>query len=316
VNKRAFLALAAGAAGGAVLATNAGLRAQESPTIRVGTLISDSAAEPLYGADTNMFVQAGLKVDVQTFTNYGTLQGALAGKAIDVGILDTLATAVGVSKGIPFTILAPVSTQTTNPTMLLCVAKASPLRSARELEGKAIAIASLGGSAEAVLRTFLAKQGVEQSKVALIEIPLPQMAPALERGTVAAAEIFEPALTVARLTGTKSLGSVYDAVAPRFYPNVWVTTTEYAQANTATLKRLVASIYKVAAWANAHHPESGAILVKYSKIDPGVVSEMTRTIYSTTFEPKLLQPLIDAGAKFGMLPAPVSGATLIAPGFH
>jgi hypothetical protein len=42
---------------------------------------------------------------------------------------------------------------------------------------------------------------------------------------------------------------------------------------------------------------------------------MTRTQYSTSLEPKLLQPLIDAGAKFGMLSAAVNGATLIAPGF-
>ena len=46
-----------------------------------------------------------------------------------------------------------------------------------------------------------------QSKVALIEMSLPQMGPALERGTVAAAEIFEPALTVARLAARGPSGA-------------------------------------------------------------------------------------------------------------
>jgi NitT/TauT family transport system substrate-binding protein len=317
LNKRAFLGLTAGAAGGALLAARAGVRAQDSATIRIGTLISDTAAEPLYGVDTNMFAQAGLKVDVQPFTNYGALQSAIAGKALDVGILDTLATAVGSSRGIPFAILAAASTQIAkNPTMLLCVAKTSTLRSGRELEGKTIAVASLGGSAEATLRAWLGREGVEQSKVALIEMPLPQMGPALERGTVAAAEIFEPALTVARLAGARPFGRVYDAVAPQFYPNVWVTTTEYAQANGPLMKRLVATVYKIAAWANAHQADSGAILMKYSKLDPAVVSAMTRTQYSTSLEPKLLQPLIDVGAKFGMLGSTINGATLVAPGFH
>jgi NitT/TauT family transport system substrate-binding protein len=316
LNKRAFLGLAAGAAGGALLATHSGVRAQDAPTIRIGTLISDNAAVPLYGVDTNMFAQAGLKVEVQPFTNYGALQGAIAGKALDVGILDTLATAVGASRGVPFTILAAASTQIAkSPTMLLCVAKSSPLRSGKELEGKTIAVASLGGSAEATLRAWLEKEGAEQSKVGLIEMPLPQMGPALERGTVAAAEIFEPALTVARLAGARPFGRVYDAVAPQFYPNVWVTTAEYVQANGALLKRLVSTVYKIAAWANAHQSGSGAILMKYSKLDPNVVTAMTRTQYSTALEPKLLQPLIDVGAKFSMLAAAVNGATLIAPGF-
>ncbi len=317
MNKRAFLSLTAGAAGGALLPARSGVRAQENPTIRIGTLISDNAAVPLYGVDTNMFAQAGLNVVVQPFTNYGALQGAIAGKALDVGILDTLAAAVGASRGIPFTIFAAASTQIAKtPTMLLCVAKASPLRSGRELEGKTIAVASLGGSAEATLRAWLGKEGVEQNKFGLIELPLPQMAPALERGTVAAAEIFEPALTVARLAGARPFGRVYDAVAPQFYPNVWVTTTEYVQANGPLMKRLAATVYKIAAWANAHQRESGAILMKYSKLDPEVVAAMTRTQYSTSLEPKLLQPLIEVGAKFGMLAAPMNGAMLIAPGFH
>lgn len=316
MNKRSFLTLAAGAAGGAVLAGARGVRAQQSPAIRVGTLITDSAGEPFYGVDTGMFAQAGLNVTIQPFTNYGALQSALAGKAIDIGILDTLATAVGVAHGIPFTILAPASLQTSAATMMLCVAKASPLRAGRDLEGKTIAVASLGGSAEVVLRTYLAKAGVDQTKVHLIEIPLYEMGAALERGTVDAAEIFEPALTVAMRAGTRPISRVYDAVGPRFYVNVWVTTGDYAQANTPLLKRLVASIYKVAAWANAHGTASGAILMKYSKLDPSVVATMTRSQYSTSFDPKLLQPLLDVGARFGMLHAPVNGATLIAPGFR
>jgi NitT/TauT family transport system substrate-binding protein len=317
VNKRAFLALIAGASGGAALALRTNVQAQGAPAIRIGTLISDSAAAPFYGVDTGMFAQAGLNVDVQPFTNYGALQGALAGRALDVGVLDTLAAAVGVAHGIPFCIIAAASIQLAKtPTMLLCAAKTSSLRSPHELEGKTIAIASLGGSAEATLRAWLGKEGVAQAKVGLIEMPLSQMSPALERGTVAAAEIFEPALTVARLAGARPFGRVYDAVAPAFYPNVWVTTTDFAQANAPALKKLVATAYKIAAWANDHRSDSGSILMKYSKLDPAVVAAMTRTEYSTALNPKLLQPLIDVGAKFGMLPAPVDGATLIAPDFR
>lgn len=316
MNKRTFLALTAGLAGAGLMAPH-GVRAQAPQTIRIGTLISDTAAEPLYGVDTGMFAQAGLTVEVQPFTNYGALQAALAGKALDVGVLDTLATAVGSARGIPFTILAPASTQLAKtPTMLLCVAKASSLRSPRELESKTIAVASLGGSAEASLRAWLGKEGVAQTKVGLIEMPLSQMGPALERGTVAAAEIFEPALTLARLAGARTFGRVYDAVAPQFYPNVWVTMTDYAQSNKLPLKKLVATVYKLAAWANAHRDESGAILTKYSKLDPAVVAAMTRTRYSTAMDPKLIQPLIDVGLKFGMLPVRVDGAALIAPGFN
>jgi hypothetical protein len=53
-----------------------------------------------------------------------------------------------------------------------------------------------------------------------------------------------------------------------------------------------------------------------SEFDPAVVAPMTRTEYSTSLDPKLHQPLIDVGSKFGMLQGPVNGATLIVPGFR
>jgi ABC-type nitrate/sulfonate/bicarbonate transport system substrate-binding protein len=103
-------------------------------------------------------------------------------------------------------------------------------------------------------------------------------------------------------------GQIHGAVST----NVWVTTTEYARASPATIKKLIATAYAIATWANGHRSDSGNILMKYSKLDPTVVAAMTRTEYSTSLNPKLLQPLIDVGVKFGMLPGPVDGATLIA----
>jgi ABC-type nitrate/sulfonate/bicarbonate transport system substrate-binding protein len=82
------------------------------------------------------------------------------------------------------------------------------------------------------------------------------------------------------------------------------------------LKRLVASVYDVARWCNAHHAESASILMKYSKLPEATVSAMTRTEFATSLDPRTLQPVIDTAARYGVIPKAVPAVTLIAPAFR
>lgn len=281
------------------------------------TLPSDTAAEPLYGIDTGFFARAHLSPQLLLFANYGAIQSALVGRAADVGVLDTLSLAIAAAHGAPLQIIAAASRYVSSaPTLMLCVGANSTLRQASDLAGKTIAVPTLKNSPEAAIRAWLAKEHVDASTVRLVEIPFPQMGAALERGTVAAATIAEPSLTAARLGGAKDFANVYAAVAPDFFQNVWVTTTDFAQANPAALKRLVGAIYNIANWANTHHAESAAILSKYSKITPATAEAMTRTAYGTSLERKSVQPLLDTGHTYGFLATAVNATSLIAPAFR
>ena len=314
MNKREFLTLLGA---GAMAGVPNVARAQESPVMRLGTLLSDSSAEPLYGVDSGIYAQAGLHLELQPFTNYGTMQGALAGGAIDIALLDVVAIAIGVSHGIPFQIICPGQLQNARtPTMTLLVAKNSPYKHPKDLEGQTIAVSSLKGSAEAVMRAWLSKEGVDNAKVGLVEIAYSQMGPALERGTVAAAEIAEPSMTTTRLAGARIVGRVYDAIGQYFYANAFTVNAPYLQTHESLLKKFVAATYKTALWANANHDLTGPILTKYAKIDPASVASITRAQYATSFALPLLQPLMDAGIKSGVLPATVTTASLVAPAFR
>jgi ABC-type nitrate/sulfonate/bicarbonate transport system substrate-binding protein len=55
---------------------------------------------------------------------------------------------------------------------------------------------------------------------------------------------------------------------------------------------------ETALWANQNPVKSGEILAKYSKIDPAVVATMARAHYADRLTPALMQPLIDASAKY------------------
>ena len=317
MNKATFLRLLAAGAIGAASELPRPARAADAAAVRISTLPSDTGAEPLYGVDTGIFAQNGINAELVLFANYGAIQDALMGRAADVAVLDTLSLATAVAHGAPLQIIAAAARYVaTAPTLLMCVAANSPVQKPSDLTGRTIAVPTLKNSPEAAIRAWLAKQHIDASTVKLVEVPFPQMGAALERGTVAAATIAEPSLTAARLGGAKVFANVYESVAPEFFQNVWVSTPDFVQGNPDTVKRLVAAIYKIANWANAHHAESAAILAKYAKLDPATTQAMARTGYGTSVDRKLLQPLLDVGHAYGFLPTAMVATDLIAPPYR
>jgi ABC-type nitrate/sulfonate/bicarbonate transport system substrate-binding protein len=140
------------------------------------------------------------------------------------------------------------------------------------------------------------------------------MGAALQRGTVAAATIAEPALSSAIHAGeARAFADVYEVIAPEFANIVWFTSKSWLQKNADTAKRLVSAIYATARWSNDHQPQSADILAKVSKMDPAVVSTMTRAYFATSSNPKYVQAPLDFASRYGLISRPVTTAEFIAP---
>jgi NitT/TauT family transport system substrate-binding protein len=304
------LALTAAGAIGALAPTV--VRAQQSPTIRLGQNPTDTFGEGYYAADGGMFAAAGINVEVLTFPNGAAQAAACAGGSIDVGLGEATELANGISRGLPFAIFASGSLyDSAAPTTALCVAANAPFRLAKDFEGQAIAVPVLTSLSSMAVKAWLVQNGAQLAKVRFIEIPLGAMAAAVERGTVAAAHIGEPFLSAAG-TSVRHLTAPYDAVGKQFLISNWFATRSWLAANPTTLKRVVEVIYDTARWAGSHHDASAVILAKYTKIDPDIIRKMRRVAYATSFQPQLIQPVLDAALTYGGLARHVEASELIA----
>lgn len=262
MERRSFLTTAL------ALALPARALAQSPISLRIATDPFDAYAEPYYAKELGLFTKAGFDVDVQTYANGAAIASALAGGYADIGISNPISLASAIEHGVPFTLIAGGGMYSAKaPTTVLCVAKDSKLRSPRELGGKTISISALKSTDEGALGEWLGRFGVAISTVRIIELPFSSMGAALERGTVDAAMIAEPALESALVSGqARTFGTPFDAIAPRFLIGAWFTTTTYARANPAIVARFVRTIYEAGRWANANQNESAQILNKYTKI--------------------------------------------------
>jgi ABC-type nitrate/sulfonate/bicarbonate transport system substrate-binding protein len=260
-----------------------------------------------------MFAAAGLDVQVMSFVNGSAQAEACAGGAIDVGLGEATELANGISRGLPFAVFASGSVyDTAAPTSRFCVAANSAFHGPKDFEGQTVAVPALTSLSSMAVRAWLAKGGADLSKTHFIEVPLNAIIAAVQRGTVAGGLVGEPFLSAAGNT-VRYLTSPYDSVAKRFVISDWFATRAWLTSNKAVAKRLSDVIYDTARWANAHHDESAPILAKYTKIDLDVIRKMVRVPYATSFQPQLMQPVLDTAFAYGGLTRHMNASELILP---
>jgi NitT/TauT family transport system substrate-binding protein len=292
----------------AVLFTLSGARgtpAQELPLVRVGALPTDGTSVVFYAKELGYFERAGLNVEITTMGSGPAIAAAVAGGALDIGIANVATVAQARARGLPMRFIAPSSmADPTTMTDVVMVASDSTIRNGADLDGKIIAINGLKDLQQISASAWVDKHGGDSKTLHFVEIPIPQMAAALEAHRVDAALDVEPFVTTARAQGQgKIIGDVLDGVGSRYMVTGWLALDPWLAAHADTAARFVVAIRGAAEWANSHHHESGVILVKNTKISADLVDTMARAKFGTVLDPALLRPVIDGAVRYGVLDA-------------
>jgi NitT/TauT family transport system substrate-binding protein len=289
------------------------VRAQSGRALVLGDALGDPFAEGYFAIDTGIFRKAGLTIDLQSFTSGSQMAEAVNAGAIDVGVTTPIQIANAVARGVPLTIIAPGAISTpTSPSTVMVVGGGAALKSAKDFEGRTVAVNSLRTVSEVGLYAWLTANGADPSKVRVIEMTMPQMGPAIEHGTIDAGIENDPSLSNAlKNNGVRVFLDPNLSIAPRFLGSCWFTTLTYARANRDVVKRFQSAMAETARWANAHRAESGEILAKYGKFDLNLVRTMARSQFAEELRLSEIQPELDAAARFGALARRVTAAEIV-----
>lgn len=293
-----------------VLATTRTAFAQ-APALRVGCVPTDGFSEAWYAQDMGFFERAGLKVEIIPMNNGQGSVTAIAGNAIDVGISSVIAIANAAISGIPMCYIGAGNLyDPSNPSLALCVAKDSPVKGPKDFEGAAIAVAGLKDGTNLSTAVYLVKGGVDLSKVKFVEMPFPEMAPALKRGLVAGATISEPFLT-GGAADIRPLPDAFAAVAKRYMLGGWFSSRRFAETQRPAAGKFMQVIYETGKWANANRVRSGEILVKYSRMSITTINAMRRATFAENMTPDMIEPLLRWAAQLKYIEHPIAAKDLI-----
>lgn len=279
-------------------------------TVRIGATAIDACGEAYYGVDNGMFANAGIDAQVTTLGNGAAIMAAVTGGTLDVGMTNTPQLAVAISRGIPLQMIAPASLYSkkdADPN--LEVAKDSPVKSAADLATATIAVSSLVDFNQLSVYGWFDANKVPHDRVKFVELRFGEMGAALQRGTVQAAIMTEPAKSDAIRAGQiRDLADTYISIAPEIATIVWFSTKDWLQKNPEPARRLVSTIYAIGKWGNLNPALTAPILAKVAKMDPAVVAKLLRRIYATTNDPHYVEATLALAGRYGMLARPVTFA--------
>jgi ABC-type nitrate/sulfonate/bicarbonate transport system substrate-binding protein len=228
---------------------------------------------------------------------------SVASGALDIGETGVSVIAAAHERGLPFVIIAPAGSYSSKaPTSATLVAKNSPIKTGADLNGKTFGLRDINSPAYVGSRAWIDQNGGDSKTVKFVEIPDSATAAALAQGRIDATTISEPDLENAlRGPDARLLADSYNAIAKDFLLGAYFTTRDYAAAHPEIVRAFASAMAETYRWANRHHAETAQILEKYTKQQ--VIPTMPRVIYSERLSPQIVQPLIDAAAKYGALKA-------------
>lgn len=308
-SRGSFLAL-----GAAALARPQLAAAQGTAAIKMAGVPEDSATTVLYGIQSGLFKRYGLAVEMQTQHNGPAIMSGVVGNSYQIGKASTPPLTAAYSKGLPFVIIAPAGLYTASaPIAGLLVRTDAPIKKPADVAAKTIAVGALNDIHSLAVRAWLDQNGVDASGVKFVEIPISEIPAAIEQGRVDAGSANEPVFSAAQEDGKlRVLAHHFDAVAPRFMYTAWFTTKQYVAANPSVVKTFAQALVQAARYVNSHHAETIDMIAEYTSLEPAQVRHMTRVEQGTALDPKLIQPVVDAMAKFKFVPQSFDARELIA----
>lgn len=289
--------------------------ANAAPRLALTVAVTRSAdAIPFfYALKAGLFEKADLDVKSMAMANGAAIASAIVGGAADIGFSNVQTLVAAHVKGIPFTIVsAGGEYNDASPTTELLVAADSPIKSAKELEGKTVAVGALHDLQALSVAAWMTTNGADASKANYIETPASAALALLQQGRADAIVVSQPNLQFALERGARVLGKPYGALAKRLLVSAWYTTQPWTQANADALTRFGRVMRAASDFANAHPQEMDPIIAAYTKIPAEALRTMSRAHQGTTVDPAQLQVVIDAAARYDVIPKAFPARDIIA----
>ena len=276
----------------------------EQTKVKVGVLPISNVA-PLYlGIEKGFFRDEKLEIEPAPAQSGNEIVTAMVSGDLQFAFLGYVPAASARGQGLPLKLIANADngakTAEKEWTQLM-VTEGSPIRDAKDLEDKTIAVNALKGVGEVVIKAALDKRGVDPNSIKLLEVPFPEMPAALEKERVDVIWAPEPFLTSVLGKGGREVEAPLTTLGKLFPNGTYATTEQYLGENEDVVKRFARAMNKSSDYATENPDEARATIPQFSQIPPDVAKKIRLPQWPTEIDRAQLQELIDYAVQYKVI---------------
>ena len=180
----------------------------------------------------------------------------------------------------------------------------SPVRSARDLAGKRIAVNTLKNLGDTTVRQSVRRAGGDPTGIRFQAMPFAAMPAALQGGRVDAAWVVEPQLSEALAQGGQVVASNYVDTAPDLTVALYFTAQPTIKASPDLVARFTEAVKESLVYAAAHPEEVRDTVGTYTTINDTVRIAMILPSWPDAINRSSLERVAALGARDGIFPSP------------
>jgi NitT/TauT family transport system substrate-binding protein len=271
-------------------------------TLKVGYLPLTDFLGMYAAIEQGYMADEGLKLELTAMAGGATIIPAIVGGSLDFGISNYVSVIVANGQGIKIKAFSDSAYGTKDsPPFAIIVKKDSPIKTAKDLNGKKVAVNTRNGIVHVGVMEWIERYGGDPKTVTYVELPFPQMPPAITSGAVDAAAPTEPFVTVSTAADASVLSYYLTdlrdpcAIAGFISSDDWITKNKDAaaafhRANTKGME-----------WVAKNDAAARQYAAKYANLDPAIAGKIKLASLRSTPVPEAVQFWIDMAKKWGLL---------------
>jgi NitT/TauT family transport system substrate-binding protein len=282
--------------------------------IRIGYIPIADCAQLYVGLDKGYFQKVGIEVDLIKLAGGAKILEALAGGSIDIGFSNVVSLILANDAGLDFNAITggPRANLEHRETGLL-IKKDSKIISLKDLEGKTIAVNTKKNIVELLLLEYLQMNGVNISKIKLVEIPFPRMLQVLDLEQVDAIATIEPFVTFGlEQGGARIMGHYFTEVMPELEISTYNASEKWANSNHEIVNSFRLAIKEATIFANNNTQELIEIIAKHTNLSFEQVSSITLPYFGDNVDKNSLVTIISKVHSKGWIENELNPDSLIA----
>jgi NitT/TauT family transport system substrate-binding protein len=278
--------------------------AGETTTITVGVIpILDVA--PLYaGIDQGFFKAEGLELKLELAQGGAAIVPAVVSGQYQFGFSNSTSLLLATSKGLALkAVTAGVAStgKVGEDFGAVLVTPDSPIKEVADLAGKRVAVNTLNNINTTTINNVVREAGADPATIEYVELPFPEIAPAIAKGDVDAGQVVEPFVTVGEGQGMRQLVSNFAATDPDLMVGLYFTSADYAAKNAEVVAKFTAAMKKSLEFADQNPDAVRKILGTYTTMKEDVQGKVILPHWPTEIDRKSIDLLADLAVADGLM---------------